>query len=470
MSVDARAIEKIKIILGPGGYIDDPAQMEKHLVAWRGGWRGTSPLVALPSTTMQVAEIIKVCAASRIPIVPQGGNTGTVGGCIPSADGNQIVIGLGRLNKIRMIDRAAAVATVEAGVILQNLQEEADKTGFLFPLSMGSQGSAQIGGAISTNAGGTAVLRYGNTRELVLGVEAVLPNGEIFSSLKGLRKDNMGYNLSQYLIGSEGTLGIVTAAALKLFPKPQQSLTAVAAVKDADAALSLLGDFRAKCGEYLSGFEIISEAAIKLSLKNIPGTRRPGETEAPYYILVQLDATSAAAPLRAAFEEAAAAALENGKMLDAVIAESTAQARQFWNLREHIPDAIRKEAAAIHFDIALPLAEIPDFLKKTSAAVRAAAPAIVIAPFGHIGDGNIHYNMCFAEAPEDFPAVKKRIQDIVYADVLKRGGSLSAEHGIGTARKEALRLARPAADIALMKAVKRAFDPDGIMNPNKIFD
>jgi FAD/FMN-containing dehydrogenase len=463
------ALSEIKGVVGSGGYIDRPADMEPYLVAWRGGWRGASPLIAFPATTGQVAAIVQICAREKIGIVPQGGNSGTVGGCVPSMKGDEIVVGLKRMNNIRKLDAAASVVTVEAGVILQTLQEAAANAGFLFPLSMASQGSAQMGGAISTNAGGTAVLRYGNTRNLVLGLEAVLPNGDVFAGLKGLRKDNMGYNLAQYFIGAEGTLGIVTAATLKLLPKPQQSLTAVVAIPDAEAALELLGDFNRECGEYLSTFELMSAPAIDLVLKNIPGARLPGSPSL-YYILVELTAASSSADLRGMFEKVTVQALQDGGVSDAVVAENLAQARQFWHLRENISEAIRKQSAAIHFDIALPLADIPDFLLQTERKVRAVAPAITVAPFGHLGDGNIHYNMCFAHTPGDLAALKARIQDIVYDEVTRLGGSLSAEHGIGTDRKAMLCKYKSPIELRLMKAIKRAIDPDGIMNPGKVLD
>ncbi len=462
-------LDQLKQLLGPNGYIDEPSRMEPYLVAWRGGWRGTSPLIALPSSTQQVSEIVKICSRERTAIVPQGGNSGTVGGCIPSMTGNQIVLGLSRMNKIRAIDATASAITAEAGVILQTLQEAAAEAGFLFPLSMASQGSAQIGGAVSTNAGGTAVLRYGNTRELVLGLEAVLPDGEIYSGLKSLRKDNMGYNLAQYFIGAEGTLGVVTAATLKLFPKPQQTLTAIAAVPDGEAALKLLADFRKECGEYISAFEIMSDQALTMVVKNIPNTRLPC-SRASYYVLIELTAASTHAPLGTMFETVATAALQAGTMTDAVIAENISQARQFWYLRENISEAIRKEAAAIHFDIALPPAHIADFLLHMEKRIKAITPDILVAPFGHIGDGNLHYNMCFSNKPDNFSEIKQRIQDLVYGEVIQRNGSLSAEHGIGTERKAELNRYKPPHEIEIMRKIKQALDPKGIMNPGKIFD
>ena len=393
-----------------------------------------------------------------------------MGGCIPSTGGDQIVIGLARMNRIRGIDKTASVATVEAGVILQTLQEAADAAGFLFPLSMASQGSAHIGGAISTNAGGTAVLRYGNTRNLVLGLEVVLPSGEIYAGLKTLRKDNMGYNLAQYFIGAEGTLGIVTAATVKLFPKYQQSLTAIAALPDPAAALELLGDFQNECGEYLSTFELMSAKAIELVLKNIPGTRLPG-SPAPYYVLIGLDSASKTVSLATMFETVTVKALQDGGISDAVVAESLTQGKQFWHLRENISEAIRKEVAAIHFDIALPMADIADFLMHADRRIKDIAPDIMLAPFGHLGDGNLHYNMCFARKPDNFDALKAKIQDIVYEEVVKRdSGSLSAEHrNIGTDRKAMLARYKSPVEMDLMKKIKRAIDPDGIMNPGKVF-
>lgn len=470
MSVNSEVLGQIKIFLGKGGFIDEAAAMEPYLTSWRNGWTGKSPLIALPNSTQQVAAIVALCHANNIPVVPQGGNTGLVGGSIPSLNGNQIVINLSRMNKILELDTVGSVATVEAGVVLQVLQEAASNAGLLFPLSMASEGSAEIGGAISTNAGGTAVLRYGNMRDLVMGIEAVLPDGQIFSGLKKLPKDNTGYNISRYFIGAEGTLGIVTAATLKLFPKPQQRLTAIAAIPDAGTALELLQDLRREVAEYLTTFEIMSNQALKLVTKHIAGTRFPGNDSAPYYLLIELTSTSDTVSLRALVEEVAMGAFLEGKILDAVLAENETQAKQFWHLREHISEAIRKEGPGIHFDISLPLNKLADFLETVPAKIEAIAPHVQLAPFGHIGDGNLHYNMCFATELENFKDLKKRIQDCVYGEVRKRQGSISAEHGIGIERKAELLSAKSPQEIGLMKAIKKAFDPKNLMNPGKIFD
>ncbi len=470
--MSTEALNAIRNLLGVGGYIDDASAMEPYLTSMRNRHIVTSPLIALPSTTQHVAEIVKICRRYRQPIVPQGGNTGLVDGGIPMTQGQEIVVNLSRMNKIRALDPIGSIMTVEAGAILKNVQDAAADAGFLFPLSMASEGSMQIGGAIGTNAGGTAVLRYGTMRNLVLGIEAVLPNGSVVSSLKKLVKDNTGYNLSQMLIGSEGTLGIVTVATLRLFPALRQSFTTVVAVPSAKAALDLFGAFRREGAEVLTSFEIMSLAALRLVMKHIPGVRFPGQDGAPYYLLIELGASSSAVPLSAMFENVATAGIEKGQILDAVIAESAAQARQFWHVREHIPEALRKQGNRIHFDIALPLEEIADFLVSTETLIKAEAPDIVPMPFGHIGDGNLHYNMYATgvRSAEDFAVLKARIQVIVFGEVDRRQGSISAEHGIGLERKAVLASIKSPIELELMRRIKRALDPDGIMNPGKIFD
>jgi FAD/FMN-containing dehydrogenase len=470
MSVSADVLDQIKNLLGQGGYLDQPTDMQPYLTSWRNGWTGKAPLIALPNSTEQVSALVTFCHKNKIALVPQGGNTGLVGGSIPSDKGDQVVINLSRMNKIREIDAVGSNMTVEAGTILQVLQEAAAKAGMLFPLSMASEGSAEIGGAISTNAGGTAVLRYGNMRDLVMGIEAVLPDGQIFNGLKKLAKDNTGYNLGRYFIGAEGTLGIVTAATLKLFPVLQQKLTAVIAIPDAETALELLKDVRQEVAEYLTAFEIMSHAALQLVTKHIADTRFPGKDDAPYYLLIELAATSNAVPLRDIVEGVAMQAFMGGQILDAVLAENETQAKQFWHLREHISEAIRKQGPGIHFDISLPLNQLADFLHKMEPKVKALAPDVIIAPFGHIGDGNLHYNMCFASEPANFAALKEQIKTLVYGEVKARQGSISAEHGIGIERKVELLAYKAPHEIELMKRVKQAFDPENLMNPGKIFD
>jgi FAD/FMN-containing dehydrogenase len=352
------------------------------------------------------------------------------------------------------------------------LQDAAADAGFLFPLSMASEGSMQIGGAIGTNAGGTAVLRYGNTRNLVLGVEVVLPDGAVISNLKKLVKDNTGYNLTQLFIGSEGTLGIITAATMRLFPAQRNVFTAVVAVPSAAAALDLFAAFRHEGAEYLTSFEIMSLAAVRLVMKHIPNARFPGKDGAPYYLLIEFSASSPSVPLATLFENVVMTALNNGQAQDAVLAESAAQTKQFWHVREHIPDALRAQGNRMHFDIAVPLVEIADFLTVTGNLIGNIAPDIVLIPFGHIGDGNLHYNMyaTTSRSAEEFAVLKHRIQDVVFGEVDRRQGSISAEHGIGAERKATLMATKPKTELDVMRRIKCALDPDNIMNPGKIFD
>lgn len=472
MSVSAEALGQIKNLLGQGGFVDDAGAIQPYVAPWRGGSVGKAPLVALPNSTLQVAQLVGICAQHRIGMVPQGGNTGLVGGSVPSSSGNEIVINLKRMNKIREIDPIGSVATVEAGVILQVLQEVVAEAGMLFPLSIASEGTAEIGGVISTNAGGTAVLRYGTMRDLVMGIESVLPDGQIYSGLQKLPKNNTGYDIGRYFIGAEGTLGIVTAATVKLFPAPRQNFAAVFAVANAENTLELLKDFRREAAEYLTTFEIMSHAALKLTTQQIPGTRFPGKDDASYYVMVELASASASAPLRDMAEKIAGQALEAGLILDAVFAENEDQRKQFWHLREHIPEALRKHGGGIHFDISLPLDRLAAFLDATAPKIKAVAPDITLMPFGHIGDGNLHYNMYVSAKPEEsiFNSLKQKIKTVVYDEVQRHNGSISAEHGIGVERKAELLAYKGSQTIALMKKIKNVFDPHNLMNPGKIFD
>jgi FAD/FMN-containing dehydrogenase len=466
-------IKEAKALLGDSAVISDAAAMPAYTTSMRHRHMNPTPMVALPQSAEQVAGLVKLCRKHKIAMVPQGGNTGLVDGGLPRAGASEIIINLSRMNKIRDIDKVGLIATVEAGVILQQLQENAAKENLMFPLSIASEGSAEIGGLISTNAGGLSALRYGSMRNLVLGVEAVLPNGEIVSGLKSLAKDNTGYHLASYFIGAEGTLGIVTAATLRLLPALHQKITAVVAVKDIHAAIELLMQFRHHANEQLTAFEFMSLAALQLLIKNVAGSRFPGNTQnAPYYLLIELSASSKAVPLQDIFESTVAPMLENGKALDAVMAESETQAAQFWHAREHIPEALRVEKQRLHFDIALPVKSLADFLIATEKRVKAECHDIVLMPFGHIGDGNVHYNM-YMPTPMDadkLAATKKRIQDVVFGEVNRWQGSISAEHGVGVERKAILTKVKSAVELDMMRAIKRAFDPDQIMNSGKIFD
>lgn len=467
-----QVISESKFLLGDGAVIIDVAAMQPYLQSMRHRHIVSAPMVALPQTVEQVAALVGLCRAHNVAIVPQGGNTGLVDGGLPAGNG-EIIVNLSRMNKVREIDAVGLIATVEAGVILQNLHEAAAAKDLMFPLWIASEGSAEVGGLISTNAGGLAALRYGSMRNLVLGVEAVLPNGDIISNLKTLAKDNTGYHLASYFIGAEGTLGIVTAATLRLLPMVRKKVTAVVAVADIHAALDLMMVFRREASEHLSAFEFMSLAALQLLVKNVAGARFPcGKQDAPYYLLIELSASSMLAPLQDMFEVIIAPALESGKVLDAVIAESEAQAQQFWHAREHIPEALRSEKQRLHFDIALPVRSLVDFLDAVGAKIKTACADAVLMPFGHIGDGNVHYNM-YLPTPLDadrLAAMKTRLQDIVFSEVAHWQGSISAEHGVGVERKAVLAKIKSSVEIDVMRAIKRALDPDHLMNPGKIFD
>jgi FAD/FMN-containing dehydrogenase len=471
MCAENTAVAEIQKLLGRDHCIDEIQQMQPYLTSWRDGKIGQSPLVTLPSTSAQVSGIVTICQRYGIPVVPQGGNTGLVGGSVPSR-GNEIIINLSRMNKVRALDPVGAIVTAESGVILQNLKDVAAEAGFIFPLSMASEGSAQLGGAISTNAGGTAVLRYGNMRALVMGVEVVLPNGQLISALKKLPKDNTGYHLSDYFIGAEGTLGIVTAATIKLFPAIKQTITAIVTIPDAHTALDLLHLFRSECAEHLSTFEIMSLNALQLVIKQIPNCRFPVRVDGPYYLLIELGSSSPIVPLQEIFEQLITREMEKNKILDTAIATNAAQTKQFWSLRENIPEALRLEGNRLHFDISLPLDQLAVFLDETEPLIKKVARDMCLIPFGHIGDGNLHYNMYYTQprTPDDAVTLKKEIEDIVFGAVRNRQGSISAEHGIGTLRKTELISYKSAEEIGLMKTIKHAIDPKNLMNPGKIFD
>jgi FAD/FMN-containing dehydrogenase len=463
-------LERIGAIVGPQGLITDPRDLEPYLEDWRGFFRGMAPAVVRPASTDQVAAVVKICAETGTAIVPQGGNTGMSGAATPPAAGGGIVLQLGRMNRILGLDALNNTITVEAGCILANIQQAARDAGRLFPLSLGAEGSCQIGGNLATNAGGINVLRYGNARDLTLGLQVVLPDGRVWDGLRGLRKDNTGYDLKQVFIGSEGTLGIITAAVLKLFPLPRTTVTALVAVAAPAAAVELLALLREECGERISAFELVSRRCMELVLAHIPGTREPLSGAHPWYVLAELADASADSPLQREFERAMERAGERGLALDAVVAASGAQRAALWRLRETIPEASRDETVLYRHDISIPVSRIPEFIDEAGAALESAHPGARVLCFGHIGDGNLHYN-CFVPGRrrEDPAALAATDVNRTVLDVVHRfGGSFSAEHGVGQAKRAELARYKGALEIEMMRLLKRALDPRGIMNPGKV--
>ena len=463
-------IERLAAAVGAQGLITDARDMEPYVVDWRRVYRGATPAVVRPASTAEVAAVMKICADTGTPVVPQGGNTGMCGGATPSASGREIVIALGRMNRILDTDALNNTMTVEAGCVLATIQQAALAADRFFPLSLGAEGSCQIGGNLATNAGGINVLRYGNTRELALGLEVVLPDGRVWNGLKGLRKDNTGYDLKDLFIGSEGTLGIITGAVLKLFPRPRTNLTAMLAVPDPASAVRLLARLRGTCGDRISAFEVISRLCLDLVLKHIPGTREPLPRAHPWQVLVELADSSDSGSLREDLEHILGRAVEDGLALDAVIAESTAQSQALWKLRETIPEASRDEGLVYRHDISLPVSRIPEFIGAATSALEKAFPGMRLICFGHLGDGNLHYNCYVPGRRRDDPAARDAhdVNKVVLDIVRTYSGSFSAEHGIGQSKREELAYYKSAPELDVMRALKRTFDPGNIMNPGKV--
>lgn len=460
----------IAAIVGESAMVTGAA-MAPYLTDWRGRYTGRARCVVKPAGTGEVAAVVALCARERVPMVPQGGNTGLCGGATPHPAGEEVVINLSRMNRIRGIDGANNTLTAEAGCLLRQVQEAAAQADRLFPLSLAAEGSCEIGGNLSTNAGGVNVLRYGNMRELVLGLEAVLPDGRIWHGLRGLRKDNTGYDLKHLFIGAEGTLGIVTAAVLKLFPQPRASAMAWAAVRHPAAAVELLGRLRGACGERVSGFEIIGRPALELVLKRIPNTRDPlAAATSPWYVLVELTDTLEGFDLAGTLEKILAAEMEAGRIADAAVAQDVAQRQALWHLRESISEAQRIEGLSIKHDVAVPVSRIAEFIARADAELRRAFPDLRIVTFGHIGDGNLHYNLSKPDsaANADFIAATPAANRIVHDVVASLDGSISAEHGIGQLKRAEILRYKSAVEMDLMRAVKQALDPYGLMNPGKV--
>jgi len=448
---------------------------EGDLSAWEVDWRkrsfGKALAVVRPGNTDEVAQVVKACLAARVSLVPQGGNTGLVVGSTPDDSGTQVVLSLQRLRAVRQIDAANLTITVEAGCVLQHLQEAALQAGFLFPLSLAAEGSCTIGGNLATNAGGTQVLRYGNARDLCLGLEVVTAAGEVWHGLSGLRKDNTGYDLRDLYIGSEGTLGVITAATLKLYPLPAARLTAWAAVASMDEAVALLGLAQQHLGASLTGFEVMGQFALSLVVKHFAQLKVPFHESAAFGVLLECSDQESETHARALFERLLEAALENGCVSDAVVAESLAQAKQLWHVRESIPLAQVEEGLNIKHDISVPVSRIPEFVRDTDALLQKAIPGVRLVNFGHLGDGNLHYNVQ-APAGHDAAAFMHEREDevntLVFDAVQRFGGSISAEHGVGTLKVSKLEHHKSPVALSLMRAIKTALDPYKLMNPGKL--
>ncbi len=438
---------------------------------WRGRMQGKALCVVKPADTAQVAQVVKACAAASVAIVPQGGNTSMVVGAVPDTSGTQVVLSLQRMNRIRGVDKANLTLTAEAGCILFNVQHAATESGLLFPLSLASEGSCTIGGNLGSNAGGTQVLRYGNARDLCLGLEVVTPQGEVWHGLSGLRKDNTGYDLRDIFIGSEGTLGIITAATLKLYPQPAAELTAWAAVPSVQAAVQLLGLAQQQLGAGLTGFEVMGQFALQLVNTHFPTLNVPLWQTAPYCVLLSHSDTESEAHGNAQLERLLEAALTDGCALDAVVASSLAQGRQLWQVRESISSAQAAEGLNIKHDISLPVSAISDFVAHTDALLAREVEGVRLVNFGHLGDGNLHYNVqCPAGGnAAAFLATKEhRINTLVYDAVMKFGGSISAEHGVGSLKADTLHLYKDPVALQLMRSIKQAIDPQNVMNPGRV--
>ncbi|MEZ5818816.1 MAG: FAD-binding oxidoreductase [Hyphomicrobiaceae bacterium] len=468
--ISPAVIERLKAAVGPGGYLDKAEDVAPYAKSWRGNWQGASPLLLRPRTTAEVAAVVKICAETGTAIVPQGGNTGLTYGSQPGTGMNEVILSTARMKEVREIDLQNDTITVEAGVVLQEIQRKAVEANRLFPLSLGAEGTCQIGGNISTNAGGIQVLRYGNTRNLVLGLEVVLPDGEIWNGLRSLRKDNTGYDLKQLFIGGEGTLGIITAAVLKLFPRPSESQSAFVAVDTPDDAVALLGLMREQLGESVSSFELISRPTIDLWLSGVQGATDPLPTRYPWYVLTEITGQGEPGSLADPLSRVLSDAVEKSIALDAVLATSGEQAKRLWRMREELPFGVQAAGGAVPHDVSVPLSRITEFIRRADAAMRQAYPTSRFCCFGHVGDGNLHYNPV---RPTDWTfdqwnAEREAINKIVHDIVVELGGSISAEHGIGLVRlEENLRYKSPV-EVELMSRIKRALDPSNIMNPGKV--
>lgn len=470
-AITREKVARFAAILGKAGIETDAFALAPWLTDWRGVYRGAAAAMLMPASVEEAAAVISLARELRVPLVPQGGNTGMVGGATPPADGSALILSARRMNRIRSLDADAGIAVAEAGVILSQLHEAAEARGLRFPLSLAAKGSATIGGLVSTNAGGTQVLRFGTMRNLVLGLEAVLPDGSVHQGLSILRKDNRGYNIDQLLAGAEGTLGFVTAAALKLVPDISARAVAWIGLGSPQTALKLLRFLEERTGDHIESFELIPETGLELVLRHIPGTRRPLERVHDWYVLVEYVETAPGADPQESLAAAIGAALEQGLLQDAAVSASEAQAEAFWKLRETLSEAARAEGPAVQHDISVPVDAMPDFMIHAAREMERRFPGTLADGFGHLGDGNIHFHVrapAGADGAEWRANEGKAISSAVHDLVVAAGGSISAEHGIGQAKLgELVRLSPPSRLMAL-RAIKNAFDPEGIMNPGKL--
>lgn len=474
-----RLLDRLQALVGPAGLVTDAAAQAPYLTDWLGKWTGRATVVVRPSDTAETAAVVRLCSETRTPIVTQGGNTGMSGGATPDASGAQVVLSTTRMNRVRDIDPVNNTLTLDAGVILAHAQDAARSVDRFFPLSLGAQGSCTVGGNVATNAGGIAVLRYGNTRELVLGLEVVLPDGRVWHGLRALRKDNTGYDLKGLFIGSEGTLGVITAVVLKLFPRPTSHATAWVGADSLEQLVALLGAMRTRCGERLTAFEMMTAPSLRMVLDHVADTRAPLERPAPFNALIELGDTgsetetetgTAAAGPAALLEAALADAMDAGLVVDAMLSTSEAQTLALWKLREGVSQAQLRAGRAVKHDIALPISSLATFVAQAEIQVQACLPGARIVNFGHLGDGNLHYNVLLP-LDTDRAVLERRTHElnaVVHALVTRHGGSISAEHGIGQLRRDELRIYKSPVEIELMLRIKQAMDPNQIMNPGKL--
>jgi len=457
-------LDKLKGIVGPRGWIDNEVDLEPHLTEWRGVYEGRTPLLVAPVSTNEVSAVIKACQASGIAIVPQGGNTGMCGGAVPDASGTQVVLSLHRMNQIRHVDAANFSITAEAGCVLADIQEAARAAGRYFPLSLGAEGTCQIGGNLATDAGGLNVLRYGTARSLTLGLEVVLADGTVLNSLRALRKDTAGYDLKQLFIGSEGTLGIITAACVRLVPDPGELQTAMVAVQTAGESVGLLARLKEQLADRVETFELVSDYVFGLVEKHIPDASLPFAERFPWYVLIE------AACSVDELENALGDEMEDGPVLDAVIAKNAAEGARLWRMRHSISEAERQDGKALKHDVSVPVSAMPAFLEEGDALLESLSPQARLVAFGHVGDGNLHYNVVLPRSmgAAQWASEGNRVTGAIYDLVMKFGGSISAEHGIGQLKREWLAEYGNGAELDLMRKLKKTLDPAGILNPGKV--